>query len=53
MPRCDPPHAPKHPRFARSLVFRGRLLAMNPGGFEEIISQLLAGMGFEMVEGTG
>jgi hypothetical protein len=32
---------------------RQRLLVMKPGEFEEIISQLLAGMGFEMVEVTG
>ncbi|MDT8443159.1 MAG: HTH domain-containing protein [Desulfuromonadales bacterium] len=33
-------------------VLRERLLAMKPGEFEELISQLLAEMGFEMVEVT-
>ena len=33
-------------------VLRERLLAMKPGEFEEFISQLLAEMGFEMVEVT-
>ena len=33
-------------------IFRKRLLAMKPGKFEELISQLLAEMGFEMVEVT-
>ncbi|MES9819951.1 MAG: HTH domain-containing protein [Candidatus Thiodiazotropha sp.] len=33
-------------------ALRDRLLAMNPGEFEELISQLLAEMGFEMVEVT-
>lgn len=33
-------------------VLRKRLLAMEPGEFEELISQLLAEMGFEMVEVT-
>ena len=33
-------------------ALRERLLAMNPGEFEELISQLLAEMGFEMVEVT-
>jgi restriction system protein len=33
-------------------VLRDRLLAMKPGEFEEFISQLLAEMGFEMVEVT-
>ena len=30
MPLYDTPRAPKHSRFPRSLVFRGRLLAMKP-----------------------
>lgn len=33
-------------------ALRERLLAMKPGEFEELISQLLAEMGFEMVEVT-
>ncbi len=33
-------------------ALRDRLLAMKPGEFEELISQLLAEMGFEMVEVT-
>ncbi|MDO3376541.1 HTH domain-containing protein [Geoalkalibacter halelectricus] len=33
-------------------ALRERLLAMRPGEFEELISQLLAEMGFEMVEVT-
>lgn len=33
-------------------ALRKRLLAMEPGEFEELISQLLAEMGFEMVEVT-
>ncbi|MRR07660.1 MAG: restriction endonuclease [Deltaproteobacteria bacterium] len=33
-------------------TLRERLLAMKPGEFEELISQLLAEMGFEMVEVT-
>ncbi len=33
-------------------ALRERLLAMNPGEFEELISQLLAEMGFERVEVT-
>jgi len=33
-------------------ALRGRLLDMKPGEFEELISQLLAEMGFEMVEVT-
>ena len=33
-------------------VLRERLLAIKPGEFEELISQLLAEMGFEMVEVT-
>ena len=33
-------------------TLRKRLLAMKPGEFEELISQLLAEMGFEMVEAT-
>ena len=33
-------------------ALRARLLAMKPGEFEELISQLLAEMGFEMVEVT-
>jgi restriction system protein len=33
-------------------VLRERLLAMKPGEFEDLISQLLAEMGFEMVEVT-
>lgn len=33
-------------------LFRQRLLAMNPGEFEEIIFQRLAGMDCEMIEVT-
>lgn len=33
-------------------ALRKRLLAMKPGEFEELVSQLLAEMGFEMVEAT-
>jgi len=34
-------------------ALRERLLAMKPGEFEELISQLLAEMGFEMLSGDG
>ena len=41
----------QHNRQVRKTL-RERLLAMTPGEFEELISQLLAEMGFEMVEVT-